>query len=87
MNNADAPMTKDDFIKNLIERNSFELLTPHLLRYEDGVDIITVALRPGVVIIPGDGPSVVPNWNMIQVREGPDTYFWESTYQQVLAKF
>ena len=85
--NSDSPMSKQAFIAHLVQKNGFKRLTPTLLQYQDTTDIVTVAIRDGVVIIIGDGPNVVPNWNMIQVREGPDTFFWDVVLQNVLAKF
>ena len=71
----------------MIEKNGFKLTGPHTLVYQDDIDLITVYLERGVVIILADGKNVVSSWNIIQVFEGPDTYFWDSVLQDVLHKF
>lgn len=83
----DIPMTRKQFVDHLIKENKFRLIAPSTLLYEDERDVIIVSIRPGIVIITGDGNGVVPNWNIIQIRDNPDCFFWDGVLQDVLAKF
>lgn len=80
-------MTRAEFCTHLILQNGFKLVGPHTIVYKDERDIITVYLERDVVIILADGKNVRSSWNVIQVIEGPDTYFWDSVLQDVLHKF
>ncbi len=80
-------MTREEFCAHLIQKNGFKLIGPHTLVYQDDIDLITVYLERGLVIILADGKNVVASWNIIQVCEGSDTYFWDMVLQDVLHKF
>lgn len=82
----DKPMTREEFATKLVYRG-FKLIGPRTLQYVDTDDVVTVFIERNIVIILGDGPCVVGNYTIIQVREGPDTFFWEGVLQDVLHKF
>ncbi len=83
---TDQPMQVETFIVKLLERG-FKQAGPTTLVYTDPRDTVTVFIAKEVVIITGDGPYVTKSWNIIQRREGPDTFFWEVVYQDVVHKF
>lgn len=62
----------------------FNQFAPHTYLYHDERDTITVYVLPSVVIVTGDGPEVIPTYNVLQVRERD--HDWEDTLQLILSK-
>lgn len=82
----DIPMTWEEFTKKLIQRG-FEQLAPKTFGYKNNRDVIVVFSDGHIVIIIHDGKEVVKNYIILQVREHPDTFFWDGVYQDVLSRF
>lgn len=87
----EEPWVEIQFVMALMTRG-FVRQGHATLMYRDQRDVITVFIGIECVIIMGDAHVAVPNqvvksWNMIQRREGSDTFFWEGIYQEVVAKF
>ena len=78
--------TRAALIDSLISNNRFELLGPHTLVHRSPRDTVTVYLADTVVFVFGDGPGVVPSWDVIEVRpRWPGQ--WEDILQTILSKF
>lgn len=84
----EEPMSEADFFNHLIIKNRFKKIGSSTLIYVDDTDSITVSVRKGVVIITSDGMNgVIPHWQMMAIRTGPDCFFWDGALQDVLACF
>ena len=84
------PMETEDFFSSLVKNNGFKRIAPHIVFYDDpeGVDMITVSVMPGVVVITADGKNHIPSFDLIQIRStARPRYFWEGVLQDVLAHF
>lgn len=83
-------MTKQNFIRHLIEKNNFKQVGETLV-YQDGCDFIVVSIQPSAVIVIADGFGVIPSWNIIQVfqSDGDEWVYggWDELLQLVLHKF
>lgn len=85
--NEDFPISRQQFMSHLCEKNNFVQTSPCTLTFQDERDVITVFATDSILIVTASGEEVIPSWNIIQVISNSDTFFWENALQVVLHKF